>query len=244
MTETEIIERPIAAPAQTFGAIMLQLIRDPQIPADKLQILAKMQQDNIEAEQREAYHAAFVAFSAEAPVVERDGMVDMGAKGRFPFSTYEQIDKIIRPLLVKNGLAVQFWASDTNDVNLIPVHGSLFGHGWERVSTYPVPPDTGPGRNALQARSSSITYAKRTLVDMLCNIVRKGIDDDARRAMQASIDPKQVAELARLMKATKTNEASFLKAMITGVEKIDDVSPRDYARVLMVLQAKLEKGQK
>lgn len=245
MSETEIIERPSTAPAQAFGAFLMDALRDPEISADKLQIMLQMRREVLADQAREAYQEHFAAFSAEMPTVERDGMVELGeGKGRYPFTTYEQMDKILRPLLVKHGFSLQFWSTDAENKDWIIVHGALIGWGWQRESVYPVPPDVGRGRNALQARGSAQSYAKRYIADLLCNIVRKGIDDDARRAMQASIDPKQVAELARLMKATKTNEASFLKAMITGVEKIDDVSPRDYARVLMVLQAKLEKGQK
>jgi hypothetical protein len=195
---------------------------------------------------REAYQEAFAAFSAEMPAVERDGMVDLGpGKGRFPFTTYEHMDKILRPLLIKHGLSLQFWSSDTpNGQTWIVVHGALIGHGWQRESIYPVPPDTGPGRNALMARGSAQTYAKRYIADLLCNIVRKGIDDDARRAMQASIDSKQVAELNRLIKLTNTAEASFLRMMVTEAETLADIRPRDYPRLLMALQEKARKAKK
>jgi hypothetical protein len=91
------------------------------------------------------------------------------------------------------------------------------------------------------ARGSAQTYAKRYIADLLCNIVRKGIDDDARRAMQASIDPKQIAELARLIKATKTDEAGFLKLMVTDAETLGDIRPRDYPRLRLALQEKQKK---
>ena len=100
---------------------------------------------------------------------------------------------------------------------------------------------TPPESCALMARGSSQTYAKRYIADLLCNIVRKGIDDDARRAMQASIDPKQVAELARLIKATKTDEAGFLKLMVTDAETLADIRPRDYPRLRLALQEKQKK---
>jgi hypothetical protein len=246
MTETEIIERPTtAAPAQQFGAFLMQALANPEIPADKLQIMLQMRREILHDQAKEAYQDAFAAFSAEMPAVERDGMVDLGpGKGKFPFTTYEQMDKILRPLLVKHGFSLQFWSSDAENKDLIIVHGALIGHGWQRESVYPVPPDTGPGRNALMARGSAQTYAKRYIADLLCNIVRKGIDDDARRAMQASIDPKQVAELNRLIKATNTAEESFLKMMVTDAETIADIRPRDYPRLLMALQEKQRKAKK
>lgn len=244
MTETEIIERPSTAPAQAFGAFLMQALANPEIPADKLQVMLQMRREVLHDQAREAYQAAFAAFSAEMPVVERDGMVELGeGKGRYPFTTYEQMDKILRPLLVKHGFSLQFWSTDAENKDWIIVHGALIGWGWQRESVYPVPPDVGRGRNALQARGSAQTYAKRYIADLLCNIVRKGIDDDARRAMQASIDPKQVAEIKRLMTATNTVESSFLRMMVTGATTIDEIQPRDYPRLLMALQEKQRKAK-
>jgi hypothetical protein len=248
MTETEIVERPSTAPAQAFGAFLMQALANPDISAEKMQVMLQMRREVLHDQAKEAYQEAFAAFSAEMPAIERDGMVELVKEGRslgrYPFSTYEQMDKILRPLLVKHGFSLQFWSSNAENKDLVIVHGALIGHGWQRESVYPVPPDTGPGRNALMARGSAQTYAKRYIADLLCNIVRKGIDDDARRAMQATIDPKQVAELARLIKATNTVEASFLKMMISGVDSLADISPRDYPRLLMALQEKQRKVKK
>ena len=242
-TEGQIIERPSTAPAQQFGAFLMQALANPEIPADKLQVMLQMRREVLADQAREAYQEAFAAFSAEMPAVERDGMVDLGeGKGRYPFTTYEQMDKILRPLLVKHGFSLQFWSTDAENKDWIIVHGALIGWGWQRESVYPVPPDLGRGRNALQARGSAQSYAKRYIADLLCNIVRKGLDDDARRAMQAAIDPKQVAELARLIKATNTNEAGFLKTMVTGAATLDEIAPRDYSRLLTALQDKQRKA--
>lgn len=241
----DIIERPTSAPAQAFGTFLMQALSNPEIPADKLQIMLQMRREVLHDQAKEAYQEAFAAFSAEMPAVERDGMVDLGeGKGRYPFTTYEQMDKILRPLLVKHGFSLQYWSSDAESKDWIVVHGALIGHGWQRESVYPVPPDVGRGRNALQARGSAQAYAKRYIADLLCNIVRKGMDDDARRAMQAAIDPKQVGELNRLMKATNTSEATFLKMMVTGAETIADIQPRDYPRLLNALQEKARKVKK
>lgn len=245
-----IIEGPRLMPAQSFGALMADLIRDPNIPADKLQILAQMRRENIEAESREAYQAAYVAFQREMPAVNRDGTVTLTKDGRdlgsYPFATYEQMDKILRPRLSDQGLGLQFWSSAPEKMtDVVLVHGELFGHGWQRASTYPVPPDTGPGRNALQARGSAQSYAKRYIADLLCNIVRKGKDDDARGALEALIDPTQRAELERLLKATSTNIESWLKLMGAGTDNLADIRQRDYSRLLMsLLEVQKRKGAK
>jgi hypothetical protein len=149
------------------------------------------------------------------------------------------MDVILRPLLAKHGFAISFSSSD--NANGVTVTGTLSGWGYERSSTYSLPPDKGPGRNELQARGSSRRYAKRYVTDDLCNVVRKGKDDDARGAMEALIDATQLKELVTLIKATTTDEANFLKLMVTGAESLQDIRQRDFPRLVMALRERQQK---
>lgn len=237
MTEVvQIVER--SQPAQEFGGQLMAMLRDTSIPADKLQVVLQMRREALEYEAKEAYQSAFAAFAAELPPVDRDGSVDLGSKGRYPFTTYEQMDAILRPLLVRHGLSLQFWSSDPERVDAVVIHGALIGHGWQREAVYPVPPDTGPGRNALQARGSAQTYAKRYIADLLCNIVRKGIDNDGRGAADLFIEAKQVRELETLLAATGTKVESFLSTLLTDVKELAEIRQRDFPRLVMALREK------
>jgi hypothetical protein len=238
MVDTQIIERP----AQDFGGQLMAMMRDPEIPeAVKLEVL-KMRQGALRDEAKEAYQYHFAAFAAELSPVERDGTVDLGAKGKYPFSTYEQMDFVLRPLLVKHGLSLQFWSSAPElRADVVVVHGALIGWGWERESVYPVPPDVGPGRNALQARGSAQSYAKRYIADLLCNVVRKGQDNDGRGAVDAFIDHKQVAELIDLLNKTETKEAAFLNTMLTDVKEIADIRVKDFPRLILALKERAKR---
>jgi hypothetical protein len=243
-SEGQIIERiERTAPAEAFGEFLMRALADPNIPADKLEIIAKMRREVLTDQAREAFQEHFAAFSAELPQVERDGTVELvkdgKVMGRYSFTTIEGMDLILRPLLAKHGFAISFSSAD--NVNGVTVTGTLSGWGWERSSTYTLPPDKGPGRNELQARGSSRRYAKRYVTDDLCNVVRKGKDDDARGAMEALIDAVQLKELTDLIKATATDEAAFIKTMISGAESLQDIRQRDYPRLIMALREKKQR---
>src|SRR5580698_1194102 len=244
VTEGQIVERvERPAPAEAFGAFLMQALADPNIPADKLEVIAKMRREVLTDQAREAFQEHFAAFSAELPQVERDGTVELVKDnkpvGRYAFTTIENMDTILRPLLAKHGFAISFSSVDNKDG--VTVTGTLSGWGWERSSTYTLPPDAGPGRNALQARGSSRRYAKRYIVDDLVNVVRKGKDDDARGAMEALIDATQVKELVTLIKATATDEAAFLKVMVSSATTLEDIRQRDFPRLLMALREKKQR---
>jgi hypothetical protein len=235
MPDTQIVERA-ERPAEAFGGQLMAMLRDSTIPAEKLQIVMQMRREVIEYEAKEAYQYHFAEFAAELPPVERDGTVDLGSKGKYPFTTYEQMDFVLRPLLVKHGLSLQFWSSDPERLDAVVIHGALIGHGWQREAVYPVPPDTGPGRNALQARGSAQTYAKRYIADLLCNIVRKGADNDGRGSVDNFIEGRQVKELTDLLKATDTKPEAFLNTMLTDVKEIENIRMKDFPRLVLALK--------
>ena len=234
---TEIVERP----ARDYGELLMTILRDSSIPADKIEIVGKMRREMMQDEAKEAYQHHFAQFAAELPAVERDGMVDLGAKGKYPFTTYEQMDAVLRPLLVKHGLSLQFWSSDPERIDAVVIHGALIGWGWQREAIYPVPPDTGPGRNALQARGSAQTYAKRYIADLLCNIVRKGVDNDGRGVVDNFLDARQIKELEDLIASTETNVCSFLNVMLTDIKDLADIRQREFPRLVMALREKQKK---
>ena len=237
----ERIERP--APAEAFGAFLMQALADPNISAEKLKLILDARGASLAAEAKEAFEIAFAQFAAELPPVEKDGWVELGqGKGRYPFLSYEQMDSVLRPLLSKYGLALSFSSVDNKDS--VTITGALVGHGWERTSTYSFPPDAGPGRNQLQARGSARTYAKRYIADDLCNVVRKGRDNDGRGAIEELIDATQIKELSDLIKATNTVEATFLKTDGFGCRNLEQIRERDYPRLVMALREKQRKTKK
>jgi hypothetical protein len=205
-----------------------------------MEVVMRMRREVLGDQAREAFMEHFAALSAEMPQVERDGTVELvkdgKVMGRYAFTTIENMDVILRPLLAKHGFAISFASVDAKDS--VTITGTLSGWGWERTSTYTFPPDTGPGRNALQARGSSRRYAKRYIVDDLCNVVRKGKDDDARGAMEALIDATQIKELVDLLEATASDEANFLRLMVSGAASLQDIRQRDYSRLIMALREK------
>ena len=246
-SEGEIITRiERAAPAESFAAVLMQMLADKDIPADKMEVVMKMRREVLGDQAREAFMEHFAALSAELPQIERDGTVELVKDGRvmgkYAFTTIENMDTILRPLLAKHGFAISFGSIDNKDS--VTITGTLSGWGWERTSTYTLPPDNGPGRNAMQARGSSRRYAKRYIVDDLCNVVRKGKDDDARGAIEQLIDATQIKELSDLLKATQTIEASFLLTMVSGAESLHDIRQRDFPRLIMALREKQQRKTK
>lgn len=227
-----------SAPASALAEFMQGVLRDPNVPADKLDQLWRMRKELLAEEHREAFDAAFAKMHAELPQVRRDGLIDLSGKGLVKFAKWESMDKAIRPILAKYGFALSFTTVSTDKGLLI--RGELMREGHSRVAEIPLPPDVGPGRNSLQAVGSAISYGKRYLAEMLLNIVRCGEDDDGKSAApnDAPVTADEAKTLAKLVKQLNETEQRFLETFKLGVGKFAEIPAREYPRLLNALNAR------
>ena len=232
-----------ATPAQGFGDALMRVLTDPQIPADKLQIVLQVQERLVAEQRREAFQAAFVAMAARMPQVNKNGTVELVKEGRkigaYKFAKWEDMDVVLRPILAEFGFALTFAETPTKNGGSIQLRGELMHLAGHSISSErSMPPDTGPGRNALQAQGSAISYAKRYLAEELCNIVRKGQDDDGLSATSKPITADQAKELRELLKAIKTKPETFLRLFVTGCDSVEEIQTRDFPRLVNALKEK------
>lgn len=162
---------------------IIQMAKDPTLDVDKLRALLEFQ-TQLETRQAEIeYTRAVARVSAKLPQVPKNGRVSLGeGKGSYPFAKWEDMDRIIRPLLAEEGLFFQFTSKEASN-NHYTVDGKLrHRDGHYETATVTLPPNTGPGRNDLQAMGGTLSYGKRYCAEMLLNIVREGDDTDANAA--------------------------------------------------------------
>jgi hypothetical protein len=243
----EVARANPVAPAQSFGEFLTRFATDPNITSDKLETLLKMRRELLGDEQREAYHLAYSQLSGEMPQVKKEGVVELMNKdgkrfGRYSFARWEDMDRVLRPLLAKHGFALSF-STEERDGNRLTVIGELMhAGGYSKTARMTLPPDTGPGRNSLQAVGSALSYGKRYVAEQLLNIVRQGEDDDGNTALDRTVTADQVAELAMLVDATKSDMAKFLK--FAGAESLQAITQRSYTSLVNALKQKQHQAQR
>jgi hypothetical protein len=238
----EAVHMPIR-PAQDLSVSLMRLIEDPNVPVEKLTLLLTARQQLLDQQAKELYQQAFHDFSAKMRPVTKDGRINLG-KGWVPFTSWEHMDAALRPLLHEHGLTLQFTISAGLENHTVVTGILMHVAGHAVQSSLSVPPDTGPGRNQLQAIGSAITYAKRYVAEALCNIIRTGQDDDAASAYLKKLSKDQVTELCDLLKKVGTSEQTFLQLFLTDIQAMEDISQRDFPRLRTALQAKLKQQEK
>ena len=96
-------------------------------------------------------------------------------------------------------------------------------------------------RPAIQDDGSTMSYAERYMTKMAFSIVEAGDDTDGEN--MEKIGPGQCADIRKLLTDTGSNEADFLK-LIAKVDKIEDISLKDFTRCMNPLQTKLREKSK
>jgi len=161
---------------------MLNAAIQQNVDLEKLTQLTALYERWEANEARKAYNRAFAAFKAEAVKLIRDTDVKDGPlKGKKYASKFAVVNAVTSHLST-NGLSAS-WRLTKDEKDWLEVTCTLrhvLGHS-ESVSMGGLP-DTGPGRNAIQSRSSTNSYLEKLTLKAICGIAEQGDDNDGAGA--------------------------------------------------------------
>ncbi len=244
MTDTRTESREVAhhePPPPSEGARMLQMVvdaaKDPAIDAGndakatnagKMKALVDLTTGLQDRERESEFNRSLVAAQLEMPVISRDGIITIPAKDGRPartqgrFAKWEDIDRVIRPILAKYGLALRFEIGNAENsaVTVRPILAHRNGFT-ERGEAMKLPADTSGSKNATQASGSSVAYGKRYTACGMLNIVTEGVDEDGAGGVLISL-PYEREQVVR-------SEAEAAHSAGTYQQFFDRQSPKDRA---------------
>lgn len=224
-------DQPLPAPmtALTPMAMLSQAIERGMAPEtiDKMMGLAERWEAN---HARKAFDEAIAAAKAEIKPILK---TQKGHTGK-----YEDLAAIateVDPILSKHGLSYRYRSRQDEKVHVTCVLSHKAGHSEETPLS--AKPDTGPGRNEIQALGSAITYLQRYSLKLALGLSATK-DDDGRAAgiVGDTITQKQADEIRELLDEVGGNRQVFLKYF--KVESVEQIPAREYERVIASLNAK------
>lgn len=235
---------------RTLLAAIVQLASNPAVDVQKLDALLNMQ-ERMEVRQAEIeFNQALARLSQKMPRVNKNGTVTLKTKegkdsGSYQFAKWQDIDRIIRPLMAEEGFSLSFDSQQRQgEGGGIIVTGTLLHRdGHSKSASMPLALDAGPGRNNLQAMGSSLSYGKRYCAEMLLNIVREAVDDDGvTGGAPKSITEEQRDALNILADHAGANKRKFCEMF--GIDSIADLPATMYAAAERMLKERLAVAQK
>lgn len=170
----------VAEKSPDLLSVISRAAADPAVDVLKMEALLRLQREIMTDHARAEFNAAFTRLTNRIPRVPKTGVITIPNKGSYAFAKFEDMNRILQPILSEEGMGITF--STRHENGGVVVIGSLVHReGHSRDAEMWVPPDasgSGTGRNQLQALGSAVSYGKRYVTEMLLNIVREGVDDD------------------------------------------------------------------
>ena len=197
-------EAQAPAVAGETGAVLAMIERvatNPEADMDKLERLLDMQERVMNRNAMQAFKASMAAMQADLPVIEKNGQIKVDGKVRSTYARYEDIMRIVKPILQMHGFAVSFRTGAGDGV--VNITGVLMHRDGHREETgMPLPIDKSGSKNTVQAIGSSTSYGKRYVLCSLLNIATGDEDDDGQMA-----DLGELTETIRNIEACETMDA-------------------------------------
>lgn len=226
---------PAAQPATMSPMQMLVQAFQQGMPLETLRELRQIQKEWEADEALRKFNEAFAAFKAEAITIVKSMTIKDGPLKGKKHATLFDVVSVVTPKLSAYGLSIS-WKLTKDEPSWMEVTCTLrhaAGH-CESVSMGGGP-DTGPGRNAIQARGSTKAYLERYTATAILGLAAQDADDDGNSAgkkqTDAPVEPEgysnwradmgAVAEegLQRLTDTWSNSSADFRRYVIKADEQ-------------------------
>lgn len=157
---------------------LLRIAVESGADMDRLEKLMAMYERWEAKQAKRSYDDAFASFKAEAVVVLKGRERKDGPLRGTSYAELHHVVDAVTPALSRNRLSSS-WKLTKDEKDWVEVTCYLrHADGHEESVSMGGPPDNGPARNAIQARSSAITYLQRITLKAICGVAEKDDDDD------------------------------------------------------------------
>ncbi len=208
----ELIQQALEMPA-TDGLNKVEIIE---------RLYALKERDDVQR-RKELFQDAHRRCEDKMPRIAKNGMVKLSNNGGYTYAKLEDVDTAIRKIYLEEGFTVSYDAPRIGDnFGLIRNVATFTCHGHSENREFTVPPDTGPGRSPVQAVKSSVTAARRHLVEIFFNLIEEGADEAGRGDM-TPISQEQADDIRTRMNDLPQSQPGVLLAKLCTKYRVGQV---------------------
>lgn len=237
-TPTEIT---VQEPKSEIGHL-LQLALTSGVPVETIERLVALKERAEARNAAEAMTNALAAFQAECPHIRRTSQASIttgsGGSYGYKYAELDQIASVIRPLLVKHGLAYSWDMDAANDrITCTCILRHVAGHSL--TAKFATPTSTKSAMSDQQKVAAALTYARRQSLVQVLGLTMTDKDTDGAVQNTAKITEQQGFDIEDLIRDSGADRAKFLAYM--GVASVGDILAADYQKARTSLLDKMRK---
>lgn len=236
----------VAAPSAALGAVapqqppsvgqMLSAVIEKGVTSENVAAIEKLVGLYERMELRDAekqFASAFVALQSDLPVIVATSVIPNRGK----YERFEDVMRVVGPLLVKHGFTVSF-SMDFRDGRILETCSLRHIGGHSQSNSFAVRP--GKADSDTQADCKAATTAKRNaLLNCLNIVIRQDTmqsEDDDAMLVGSPIGPDKIQYLEEQIRDTGSDLTRFLA--MAGVDKLSDIRTGAYPVLVRALAAK------
>ena len=205
-------------------AVLDKAIVNPEVDVEKMQALLDVQERIMNKQAEMAFNQAMVSAVSEIPSFEKS------TEGHhYKYTTFEHINKVVKPILANHDLYVTFSTDFQSDDYVMVTAEITHKDGVSKKTSMRFPFDSTGSKNNVQAVASAISYGKRYMQNALLNITTHGEDDDGF-ASEATIGKEEINRLNAGLEKAKIKLPDFLKSM--NVTRLSEIRVENYIEAL------------
>lgn len=179
----------LPALAENSPAAMMLVAQRQGASLEQIEKMLDLQERWERREAEKAFNAAFAAFRGEDLQVIKDRGRTSGPLQGQKYATLHAFVKATKEALSKHGLGIR-WDVTKDQPEWIEVTCILkHAQGHSETVAMGGPPDTGPARNIMQARHSTISYLERYTLKAICGLAEQDDDDDGAGGASDKSEP-------------------------------------------------------
>lgn len=229
-TKTDTIEN-------SFLAVIERASIDPNVDIEKMQQILDMQERIMDKNASQAFNVAMSKAQLDMPVIPRSTKAHNSN-----YATYEDLDKVARPIYSSHGFSVSYDTRKGTDGMIVYLAKVRHIEGHIEIYEREFGDETSGSKNAIQAKASAETYAKRYLLQGIFNIVTCDEDDDGNMSRTAKISEEQESKLEELINDVKADREAFLEYM--DVSELKEIPADEFNRAKTLLNSKKKEVKK
>lgn len=244
-----VVERDEGAVASipgddAFLAMIERAARDPAVDIDKMERLMAMRERSLAVGAEQAFNAAMTAAQTE---IGRIPANKLNPQTKSMYATYDQLDKVLRPIYTKHGFALSFDEGDApadkpEYVRVLCYVSHVGGHTRTYRRDMPADGKGAKGGDVMtktHAAGAAGSYGARYILKNIFNVAIGDDDKDGNTPPEKAITEKQAMDLNDMLEATETNIDRFLAHF--KIEALPDLPAGRYDEAVTLLKRKQAK---
>jgi hypothetical protein len=205
-------------------------------PISELGQLFDLQQRWEASEARKAYVSAMSAFRAGVPTILKARKTNNSK-----YAGLAESISTIRPALTANGLS-HSWSTSQADgkISVTCCVTHIMGHS--ECTTLEAAPDTGPGRNNIQAVGSTVSYLERYTLYAILGLASTDQDDDGNAGTQPRITDDQALTIEAAIKDNGIDMDQFLAWLLKSMKAdcIANINAKAFDTVMAFIRSSVK----